>query len=473
MRLRILPYMLVPLLAACTVGPDYERPSVAGETGHWTNPAADGPVNLEPWRNLGDPLLVDLVEQAVAANLDLKAADARLREARAGLDVAVGGRLPEAQVSGSATRQQLSENGQLPVNLFPGFDREFSLFDAGFDASWEVDLWGGQQREVEAARARLRAAAAEKQDVRLRVVAEVERAYAELRGAQADKASLTEDAQSYTTLADLLHQSYAMGEIARSGDADAQASARSAQAQIPGAQARITAAINALALLTGQPPEAVTQALSEPAPLPQVPGTISPGLRADILRRRPDVMAAESQLAAATAEVGVATAELFPKFSLLGSIGQQARSVDDLTSGGSTRFQIGPSLSWPIFSGGRIRAQIRAADARADGAAAQYEKAVLGALSDSETALNRYNAAVAAAQERTAASVQAETSFRLAQQRYSAGEDSRVQWMQAIVRRNQTARAASDARMQALQAHAALVKALGGGWSEEDTPPQS
>lgn len=467
MRLSAIPLILLPLLGACTVGPDYHRPVVAGTAAGWTAPTTStAPLDVEPWRALGDPLLVELVERAGAANLDLRQAEARLREARAGLDAARGGRLPQAGVSATASQQQLSKNGQLPLGSLPGFDRQFSLFDAGFDASWELDLWGGTSRAVEAAGRRLEAAEAQRQDVRLRIVAETGRAYAELRGAQAEAAILRSDADAQRRLAGLLRQSFVAGEVARGDDAEAEARARTAEAALPGAEARIRAAINALALLTAQPPEALVDRLLVPAPIPLPPAQVAAGLRSDVLRRRPDVIAAEAQLAAATADVGVETANLFPRLSLMGGIGQQARTLGDMGSGGSTRFQIGPSLSWPIFAGGRIRAQVRAADARADAAAAAYEQAVLAALADSETALNRYNAALAAASALSAARDRSATALDLARQRQRAGEDSLPDLLQAQLRFNAADRAAASARRQALDAHAALVKALGGGWGD-------
>lgn len=467
MRIIALFAVVFPALSACTVGPDFERPAVAGVDGGWTVSESQEQVVAEPWRALGDPVLTDLVEAAIAANLDIRQADARLREARAGMDAAAGGRLPQLRAGASAARQQLSENGQLPIGQIPGVDRQFSLFDAGFDASWEIDLWGGVRRAVEAAGARSRAAEAMAREARLRIVAEVERGYAELRGAQAEETTLRSDAEAYRRIAALMRQSYEAGEIARSDDADAMAASDRAEAALPGVRARIRAAIFGLALLTGRPPEAWLERLSTPAPVPAPPERVGVGLRSDLLRSRPDIIAAEAQLAAATADVGVETARLFPQFSLVGGIGQQGRSVSDLGSGGSTMFQIGPSLSWPIFSGGRIRAQIRAAKARADGAAAVYEQAVLGALADSETALNRYNAASDAARLLGRARTQSAVAMELARQRYSAGEDSLLQMAQAIVRDNAAERAAAQARTQALQAHAALVKALGGGWAQD------
>lgn len=474
MRYMLLSVMMLTPLAACTVGPDYERPAVAGADAGWVSEAGagvvDGAVDLEPWRAVGDPLLVELVERAALANLDVAQAEARLREARAGRDAAAGRRLPEASATASGTRQRLSENGQLPVANIPGFDREFSLFDAGFDASWEIDLWGGARRAVEAAGYRVELAQAQQRETQLRVVAEVVRSYAELRGAQAEAATLRADAQAQRRIATLVRQRYETGEAARFDDARADAQARAAEAALPGAEARIRAAAYALALLTAQPPEAMADRLLTPAPVPRPPELAVAGLRSDMLRRRPDVAMAEARLAAATADVGVETANLFPRLSLIGSIGQQARSTGDLDSSGSTRFQFGPSLHWPIFSGGRIRAQIRAADARKDGAAAAYEQAVLGALSDSETALNRYAATVSAARELRIARDRAATALDLARQRHDAGEDDAIALMDATIRYTAAARAADSADVAAFEAHAALVKTLGGGWSQADTP---
>lgn len=455
---------LLPFLAGCTVGPDYERPEVAGGNASWSATADTAAIDLEPWRKLGDPMLVELIERAARHNLDLRQAEARLREARAGRDAAAGRRLPDVAATGSATRQQLSENGQLPLDRFPGFDRSFSLFDAGFDASWEIDLWGGNRRAIEAATRRMAAATAEHQDVRLRVVAEVERTYAELRGAQAEAWVLQAEAETQRLLANLMRQRRIAGEVARSDEAQAEAQARAAEAALPGIQAQVHAAAHGLALLTGRPPEEMLERLLTPGGMPQPPARVSVGLRADILRRRPDVIAAEAQLAAAIADVGVETANLFPQISLTGGVGQQARSGSDLLSGESTRFQLGPVLRWPVFAGGRIRAQIRAADARADAAAARYEQAVLAALADSETALNRYNAAVSAARELAIAREQAAEALALAEQRYMSGEDDLLQYLVEQSRFNSVARAAAVAERDQLVAHAALVKALGGGW---------
>ncbi|RYY35077.1 MAG: TolC family protein, partial [Sphingomonadales bacterium] len=228
--------------------------------------------------------------------------------------------------------------------------------------------------------------------------------------------------------------------------------------------ARSAAAAYRIAALAGAAPEEVAPALLTPAPLPQAPDAIVTGLRSELLERRPDIRRAERELAAATADIGVATADLFPRFSLMGSVGQQARSPGDLFSLDSTRLSIGPSFSWPVFSMGTIRAQIRGADARAEGAAARYEKAVVGALGDSEAAINRFLNARAALVEAQAARDRETSAYALAERRQRSGEDDRL----TLNRARQLLLAAERRRDQAAsaktQAAVALYKALGGGW---------
>jgi outer membrane protein TolC len=198
---------------------------------------------------------------------------------------------------------------------------------------------------------------------------------------------------------------------------------------------------------------------------------VAPGLRSELLRRRPDIARAERELAAATADIGTATADLFPRISLLGSIGQQARTGGDLLDTGSTRFSLGPSLHWPLFDAGSIRARIRAADARSAGAAARYQLAVLAALSDSETALNRFASAQRTREDTEAAREQSAQALMLARQRHEAGEDDLIAALQARSAHSEAERAAVDARAAELQALVALYKALGGGW-EGFVPPR-
>jgi NodT family efflux transporter outer membrane factor (OMF) lipoprotein len=295
-------------------------------------------------------------------------------------------------------------------------------------------------------------------------VAEVVRTYAELRGSQGNLAAARKDAEAQSGIAQLVHQRFGAGEASSLDDARAQAQAHNASAVVSGIDASVHASANELALLTGRAPEALAGLAMNEAALPLPPASVAMGLRSDVLKRRPDVRAAEADLAAATSDIGVETANLFPAVSLVGSLGQQAQHPRDLAQGSSTYFNIGPSLRWPIFSGGSIRAQIRGADARADAAAARYEKAVLGALSDSETAANRYAAARTTLDERGAARAKSAEALEMTRDRYQRGDSDRVDVLEAESTYAAANRAWVSAAQESLEDYAALVKALGGGW---------
>ncbi|MGE5722018.1 MAG: efflux transporter outer membrane subunit [Sphingomonadales bacterium] len=457
---------LAAALPGCTVGPDYHRPDAPGAvSAEWQEPGTPGPVDLAWWENFRDPQLSALVKRALAGSPDLAEARARLAEARANRDAAAGGRLPAVTAKGSATENVLSKNGQLPVGQIPGISRSLGLFDIGFDASWEIDLWGRRTRQVEAADARSQAAEFGRRDVMLTLIAEVARNYFDLRSAQAEAANARATAAADAELVRLSALRLRAGEISQLDQDRVEAVARASAAAVPDADARAAAAAYRIAALVGAAPEEVAPGLLAPASLPQSPETILVGVRSELLTRRPDIGRAERELAAATADIGVAKADLFPRFSLLGGIGQQARTPGDLFSGASTRLQIGPSFSWPIFEGGTIRAQIRAADARTDAAAARYEKAVVGALADSESAINRFLNARARLAEAEASLEREAAAFALAQRRADAGEDDRL----VLARARQTLIAGQQRRDQAVaaadQAAVALYKSLGGGWS--------
>ncbi|MDP5279657.1 efflux transporter outer membrane subunit [Sphingomonas sp. DG1-23] len=457
--------LLALVLAGCTVGPDYQRPApTAASQAPWLEPGTPGAVDLAWWDGFGDPQLAALVDRALASAPDLREAEARLAEARANRDAVAGGRLPSLEAKGSVTENRLSENGQLPIGNIPGVDREFRLFDLGFDASWELDFWGRRTRQTEAANARAEAALFGRRDVMLTLIGEVARSYFDLRAAQADAASAQALAGSDAELARLTRLRLDAGEASRLDLERAEGAARTSAAAVPDAEARGAAAAYRIAALVGAPPEEIAPALRKPAPLPASPDRILIGVRSELLERRPDIRRAERELAAATADIGVATADLFPRFSLIGSLGQQARTPGDLFSGDSTRLQIGPSFSWPIFSGGTIRAQIRAADARAQGAAARYEKAVLGALSDSEAAINRFLNARTAEAEAGAAAERERAAFALADKRATSGEDDRLTLARARQSLLGAERRADQAKAAKGQAAIALYKALGGGW---------
>jgi len=469
---RFLPLMLAAAaLAGCTVGPDYHRPAPpAAAAAGWIENGTPGPVDLRWWASFGDPTLTALVERAAATSPDLAEATARIAEARANREAVAGGRLPSVTARGSATENVVSENGQIPVDRIPAFPRSFSLFDIGFDASWELDLWGRRTRQLQAGRAREEAASFGRRDVMLTLIAEVARNYLDVRSAQADAAALQAAADADAELARLGRLRLRAGEASVLDQDKAEAAARASAAAVPEAKARAAAAAYRIAALIGAPPEDVAPALLVPAPQPAAPATIFVGIRSDLLARRPDVGRAERELAAATADVGVATADLFPRFSLLGSLGQQAQNPLDLASTGSTRLQVGPSFSWPIFSAGTIRAQIRAADARSQAAAARYARAVAGALSDSESAINRFLNARASAAEAEASFDREKAAFALAERRARAGEDDRLALTRARAALSSAQRRRDQAAAAVNQSAVALYKSLGGGWAGPAAP---
>jgi DHA2 family multidrug resistance protein len=455
------------MLAACTVGPDFRSPEVPVRDA-WIASVDVSEVDGEWWRKLNDPLLDELVLSAIAGNRDLREASARLREVRAQRDTIGSRALPQAAVGAAATENRLSANGLLPVANIPGFDAEFPLRDIGFDVSWEIDLFGGTRRAVEAAEARGLAAEEARHGVALQIIAETMRAYVDLRTAQNLRANVAADAAAQFELARIVADRRRVGVASEFDLVRARAQAESTAAAIPGLESDAAAAAIRLALLSGEHPETLHDRLLIPQPLPGGDLNVSVGLRADLLRRRPDVRQAELTLAAATADIGAATAELFPRFSLLGGFGQQARSVDDLWASESRRFQFGPVFRWPIFAGGRLRAQVRVADARADAALIRYEHAVAVALADSETQINRFVSSNLARVRRDGARREAEAAVALARTRYLAGEDDLTAVLVAQSAFSAADRLSLQARAGELQQLGALYKALGGGWSAAD-----
>jgi NodT family efflux transporter outer membrane factor (OMF) lipoprotein len=466
MRFWILALLLLAM-AACTVGPQYRQPPVIAAAPTWTEAASTAAPEKAWWRTFGDPVLDCLVADAVAHNLDVRQAKAQLDEARANRDATAGGRLPQVSASGSATTNQISANGQIPIQSIPGFARRYSLFDGGFDASWEVDLWGRTAQQLLAADARAISAQEAQRSILIQTIAEVVRTYVDLRSAQARLASVIADAEARGRTAALVRQRFNAGYASRFDLARADEQVSTTRSALPGLAADARGAAYSLALLTGRPPEALAALADRAAPMPTPPPVVGVGLRSDLLRRRPDIREAERDLAAATADVSVATADLFPKVTLIGSIGQQAQKSGDIGSSLSTHYQFGPSLSWPILSFGRIRAQIRAADSRADKAAAVYEKAVLTAFSDSETALNRYAATVSERRNRDDAQEQSAYALDLARQRYAGGEDDLLTLLSAQSDFNTADQADLTAHAAELTAVVSLYKALGGGWESD------
>jgi len=459
------------LLGACAVGPDYREPLPVDTGSGWTQPAEDARVPAELatwWATLGDPTLERLVNVALSGNLDLRQAQARIREARALRDRAAGGYAPSVAAGGSVNRRRQSENGPLPIGSIPGLERDQTIYDAGFDAAWEIDLFGRTRRAVESAEASVQAAQADANDVRISVAAEVARSYLALRGAQRELAAREASLAALQQTLDLVRRRFDVGDAAQADVDASRARLAAVSAGLPGIRARQRAAALGLGVLLGAPPEREL-ALLDTSATEIVLAPIPVGERADILRRRPDVRAAERRLAARTADIGVASAELFPKLSIGAGGGFQSLDAGNLFESASQTYSIIPLISWRIFDGGRVRAEIHASEARQQQAALAYEKTVLAALGDAERALSNYQLSLEAVQRQSVALEAARSSYAHARTRFNAGDIA----LTDLLAEERVLRDAEDAYVRTHTAGAidlvSLFKALGGGWPEAAT----
>ncbi len=344
------------------------------------------------------------------------------------------------------------------------------LFDAGFDASWEIDVFGGIRRSVEAADADIGASEENLRDVLVSLLAEVARNYLQLRGDQLRLSIAAENIRAQQQTLELTQARYDAGLSNELDVAQAKAQLAGTEAQVPRLESSARQAIHQLGVLLGKDPGALLAELSEQAPIPFGPPEVPVGLPSELLRRRPDVRRAEQELAAATARIGVATADLFPKFFLTGAVGQQSVNFSDITLPESRFYSFGPSISWPVFAGGRIRANIRVQDARQEQAAILYEQSVLNALKDVEDALVAYSK-----EQQTRKSLKESTeatrkAVDISNELYSQGlvDFLNVLINQRALFQSQDSLAQSDQLVS--QNLVALFKALGGGWEVPPSP---
>jgi len=454
------------LLTACAaVGPDYRAPPPVTTGSGWTQPvAAAESIDLANWWTaLGDPVLERLIDAALSRNLDLRLAAARIDEARALRDRVAGDQAPVVHAGASVNRRRQSENGPLPIGSIPGLDATQTIYDAGFDAAWEADLFGGKRRALEGADARVQASEIEAQGVRMRIVAEVARAWFTAVGVGDELRAQQATLQTLQQTVELVRRRANLGDASAADVETAQAQWAAANAELPDLRARRRAAVLSLGVLLGAPPE------HELAQLDTAPSTLElralpVGERADLLRRRPDVLVAERQLAASTADIGVATAELFPKLSIGAGGGFQTLSTGNWFDASSTRFSILPIISWRLFDGGRVRAEIRARETAERQAALGYEQAVLAALGDAERALGDYHASLDTLRRRQTALDATRRSHGHARARFAAGDIALIELLAAERLLHEAETSSARARTAAAVQLVALYKALGGGW---------
>lgn len=460
----VLAVSVTAVLAGCvSVGPNHGTPElptpVAAEAA--APSLAAEPVRATFWELFGDPVLTDLVTQALAANHDLRIARARLEEARALRRNALFDFLPSV-FAGAGQQEVRASSSQLPG--VGRADRDYDQYDAGFDATWEIDLFGGLRRNEQAARADRDAADASLDAALVSVTSEVARTYLELRGLQQRYAVASRNADNQRENLKLADARLDAGRGTELDTARARGQLNSTLATLPEIAAAVARAQYRLAVLTGRKPGEPDPRLTTLAALPDVPEIAPVGEPRDWLRGRPDVRAAERNLAAATARVGVAVADLFPRVSFNGSYGFNALTRGELGERDSEAFNFGPSLSWALPDFGHVKSRLDASRARNREALARYEQVVLTSLEDAEGALTTY----LRNRERMAAlaiAVEANTkATELARMRYEAGVSEFLTVLDAERELLAAETSLVGARTEAATSLVALYKALGAGW---------
>jgi NodT family efflux transporter outer membrane factor (OMF) lipoprotein len=466
------------LLAGCTVGPNYSRPKTVVPSAFAEPNAPAGMSDAELanwWSAFGDPELDKLVARAIAQNLDVENAAARIREARANERVAGAAASPQISTTDSVNRQRISEHA---IPIPPGGPQpgsgtgfglpgaEFTTWRIGFDTSWEIDLFGKTRRSVEAARARTGAAIWNQRDLQVTAAGEVAAAYLRLRTLQQQVITAEAEVARQQRYVHLIEAQVRGGLVTGQDLEQQRSSLASAIASIPPLKADAEAQIHALGVLTGESPEALIAELSPAVALPPSPPQVPAGLPSDLLRRRPDIRAAERNLAAATADIGVATADLYPSFSLSASPALVSTTLGKLLDWGSRAFSAGPSMTWPFLNGGRTRATIDVRNAQQEQALVAYRKTILVALQDVEdslTAIDNDQRQLSALQDSLASAKRAE---KISRDRYAGGLVTYSDVLQAQATRISLEGQVIQTKGAQARDTVALYKALGGGWPE-------
>ena len=465
------------LMLGCSVGPNF-KPPAPDVPSTWNaqevvTPELSSRTVAEPitlvdwWRSFKDPTLNSLVHLAVETNPDIRQAEARIRQARAARGVAVAGFFPEINSQAFFERSHGSSAtvgaGGTPVVTSTVAFRD--LFQVGLDASWELDVFGGTRRTVEAASADLQAAVEDRRDVLVTLLGDVGNNYLNLRGYQQQLAIAQKNLEAQKKTAQITHKRFEAGFVSRLDVANADAQVNTTAAQIPLLESSIRAAIYSLEVLLGQHPGFMEKTLARVYPIPSPPPQIPVGLPSDLVRRRPDIRRAEAALHAATARIGVATADLFPRFFLTGSAGLSASDLSLISKTQNSKYwSFSPSVTWPVFAAGRIRWNIDLQDAKQQESFFSYQKTVLNALKEVEIALVAY----AKEQEHWKFLAQAVENNRravdLSMRLYLAGRTDFLNVLTAQRALFLTEEGLAQSNRTLVTNLIALYKALGGGW---------
>lgn len=453
--------VLSAVLAGCAVGPNYVPPKVTApstfadaDSRYFSNETGVP----EFWKTFDDATLNALVSDALTANHDLRIALANLAAARAVHRESRFDLAPTVTAGGGYTKQHLS------VAQAAGFPQDQEIYDAGFDAVWELDLFGRVRRGVEANRANAQAAVSSVRDAQVSVIGEVIRTYFELRGQQLQLDVIHRNIDNQAETLRLTNALYSAGRGTEFDTARAQAQLSATKAGVAPLEAALKRSIHRLSVLTGREPTALVGRLTPVRDLPGVPALVPVGDPATLLRRRPDIRVAERELAASTARIGVAVGDLFPRVTFVGNIGYAAGSSRGLGDTGSETHLIAPGISWAAFDLGRVRARIGEARAQSDASLAHYEQTVLHALEETENALAEHAASRDRLTQILDAAQASRTAAGLARTRYEHGISDFLQVLDAERTLLDVEDRYAVSRTEAATSMVAVYKALGGGW---------
>jgi outer membrane protein, multidrug efflux system len=429
------------------------------------------PPNAVWWNSFRDEELTRLIHLAVANNLDLRLAAARVDEARAARGVAKSAFYPSVGLTTSAERAR----ERVPV-FNPGTNTaafhpvELNNFQVGFDSAWEIDVFGRIRNEVKAASANVRSAEENRRDVLLALLGEVARSYADLRGFQLRLEIAQNNIETQEDTVHLTQARAAAGLATQLDVSRAVAELETTNAVVPSLRSAISASIHRISVLVGQEPGALQRELEASAPVPVVPPEVPVGLPSDLLKRRPDVRRADDEIAAAAANVKAAKADYFPKFTLFGSAGRQATQLHDLSLSLGNFFAVGPAISLPIFTGGRIHSNIAVQNARWKQTQLLYRSTVLTSLEETENALVNYSEEQERRDRLQAAVSQSQTALELSRELYRSGLGDFLAVLDAQRQLYGNEDLLAQSQTAVTTNLIALYKALGGGW--ESFPQQ-
>lgn len=471
-------YFMFLILYGCAVGNDYKQPDTAMPE-NWTGVDNNSVIKTETvfgsvletskwWANFKDPVMTSLIEKGLNANHDLRMASAKVRQARASKAGSISGLWPQLDANASykkngsgESKNSLNSEDEDPISIRNS--SEYESFRAGFDASWELDFFGGKRRGVEAAEADISASEEDRNGIALTVAAEIATDYLNLRSVQDQIEIARKNLDAQRQIFEITGKKYKAGLLSRLDYTSSKAQVAASEARIPELEASERSLIYSIGLLSGDGAKILEQ-LSKKSNLPPYPPSIPVGLPADLLKRRPDIKKAEAQLHAATARTGAAKADYFPKITLTGDFGYSGNDADSLLNWSSRSWSFGPAVSIPVFNAGRIAANVESKNAIEEQALANYEKVVLTALKDVETALYNYSSDIKKHAHLAASAKDNYEAAEMSMSLYSAGKINYSRVLDA--RRNQYS--AEEALVTSNGKLAtdivSLYKSLGGGW---------